>query len=235
MATVVTKWIGGGRGRDRGDHGESLYSNVLGSHVALSELEESPPRSREELAQLYADVVFARQDLTMRDLYDVWPRYEHDAYVGKYPESSAPVLMLNGTLDPQTPLEFAQAVAPHYVAPAQQLVVLPRAAHGTVDQSPTVKNGEACGKTLWLAFVGAPRSTLDTSCTERILPHDFQGGEALAGTLFGTASLWSRASARTSLSLEDELALRGEVMRARTSDWRLRCSESSRRLRKPAS
>lgn len=214
MLQTITQWFGGRRAWANGD---DLSSDVLGMNIAMSELEEEPPISKAQLLQLMADAVFFEKDDTqLRDLYDIWPRYAHDEYVGKYPQSPVPVLLLNGTLDPQTPVEFAQIVAPHYTAPHSQLVVLPRAAHGTVYQSPTTSRGRACGWTLWTQFIGAPASALDTSCKDRILPHDFENGGQLASAMFGTPSLWSLLPQRTPATKDPafEASLKRDLFRA---------------------
>lgn len=170
-----------------------LSSPVLGYHIAFSEMEESPPVSRDALRALMKDAVFATYRGETRDAYDAWPRYERDEHVGKYATSSTPMLLMNGSLDPQTPQEFADAVAPHYTKPGQSYVVFPRAAHGVTSQSPTRferGDGEPCGRTVWEQFVESPTAALDTSCTSRILAHDFTESSWMARYFFKTASLW---------------------------------------------
>jgi pimeloyl-ACP methyl ester carboxylesterase len=197
MVAQLERWLGGGRSRGRRAWApaDDLSSDVLAMNIALSELEEDPPPSKDQLARLMEDAVFWHKDDTqMRDLYDLWPRYPHDGFVGKYPQTNVPVLLLNGTLDPQTPLEFAQEVAPHYTAASQRLVVLPRAAHGTVDQSPVVGRGRPCGWTLWTQTIVSPGGALDTSCLAKIQPHDFDKGAQLASTMFATPSLWGTSA-----------------------------------------
>jgi pimeloyl-ACP methyl ester carboxylesterase len=213
MIQTLQQWLSGGR--RAWANGDDLSSDVLGMNIALSELEEQPVIAKAELLRLMSDAVFFEKDDThTRDLYDIWPRYPHDQFVGGYPQSNVPVLLLNGTLDPQTPVEFAQAVAPHYTQPHSRLVELPRAAHGTVYQSPTVNRGRACGWTLMTSFMGGP-AALDTSCTSKILPHDFESGGQLANVMYGTSSLWglsprrlpsfAEADAQLSASLERDV------------------------------
>ena len=183
--------LGRAVGNDGFAGAQELSSDLLGMHVAFSELEESPPISREALATLLDDAVFTTSSPRIRDVYDAWPRYRHDAWVGKYPNANMPVLLMNGTLDPQTPQEFAETVAPHYARLSQGLVLLPRAAHGVVYQSPIAEApAPACGMTLWQQFLAAPGAPLDTSCRDRILPHDFGGSTDLAGHFFGRPTLW---------------------------------------------
>src|SRR5205085_6048835 len=96
----IQKMFGGGFG---GFATQDLSSDVLGIHIALSELEEAPPPTAAQLGELMKDSVIATPDTHMIDAYQIWPRYAHDQWVDKYPESSVPVLLMNGTLDPQTP------------------------------------------------------------------------------------------------------------------------------------
>lgn len=193
--STLSQLFGGGFLAPRGAFAPArdLSSTALGFHIAFSEMEESPPVSRDALRALMKDAVFATYRDDTRDAYDAWPRYERDEHVGKYPSSSTPVLLMNGSLDPQTPQEFADAVAPHYTKPGQTYVVFPRAAHGVTSQSPTRferGDGEPCGRTVWEQFVAAPTAALDTSCTSRILAHDFTDTSWLARYFFKTTSLW---------------------------------------------
>ncbi|CAN5693424.1 hypothetical protein BH11MYX4_BH11MYX4_52440 [soil metagenome] len=195
--SVLTDDLGDGfSGFDGVAGSKNLSSDILGMHIAFSELEESPPISRSQLGELLSDAVFTAYDPKLRDAYDMWPRYKPDALVGKYPTSQVPVLMMNGTLDPQTPLEFAQAIAPHYVFASQALVVLPRAAHGVIHQSPTTEGASepSCGMMLWHQFLESPTGALDEACRANILPHDFAGSPALAERFFGRPTLWGPAA-----------------------------------------
>jgi hypothetical protein len=190
FGAMLSKMFGGGGFRAFGPK-EDLSSNVLGMHIALSELEETPPPTLEQLTELMKDPVFSKPDGRMRAFYDQWPRYAHDAWVGKYPDVEIPLLLLNGTLDPATPQDFADTIAPHYARPGQRYVLLPRAAHGTLYQSPTGKPpAEACGMTVFRQFSQSPLAPSDTSCKDKILQHDFEHSPEVAQAFFGRPSLW---------------------------------------------
>jgi len=175
----------------------TLSSEVVGYNIAFSELEEDPPVSRAELADLLRDAVFATPNAGIRDLYDAWPRYARNAWVGAYPTSSVPLLLMNGTLDPQTPQEFAETIAPHYTAAHQTFVLLPRAAHGVVRQSPiaTTDATQSCGMSVWRSFIANPTGAVDSSCRTEILPLDFGGSTSVADFFFGRPNLWGPAAA----------------------------------------
>jgi pimeloyl-ACP methyl ester carboxylesterase len=192
MTTALQQMFGGGGG-GFGPSSAEFRSTLLTYHIGFSELEASPPPTRAEVDALLVDAVFATPNyFDQHDLYDAWPKYPRDEFVGGYPASDVPVLLMNGTLDPQTPYEFAQVVAPHYAKPGPGLVTFPRAAHGVLRQSP-LPGGETCGFLVFDQFVAKPAGPLDTSCTERMLGHDFEGHQDLAQYFFNTTSLWGGA------------------------------------------
>jgi pimeloyl-ACP methyl ester carboxylesterase len=183
---------GGGGAGAGGDPPKNLFSNALSLHIALSEMLEEPPVSRDELKAMLSDAVFTAFDPLLHDTLDAWPRYPRDAFVGAYPTANVPVLLLNGTLDGQTPIEFFQEIAPHYNQPAQTSVVLPRATHATalggapMDGTPA----KQCGMDLWQQFLVSPRQPIDTSCTGHIQALDFASAPGVSNALLGTPDLW---------------------------------------------
>jgi hypothetical protein len=60
------------------------------------------------------------------------------------------MLLLNGDLDPQTPLKWADVAAPHFNYDKQHFVVVPFAPHGTLFQSPVKNSNNTCGLDLIL-------------------------------------------------------------------------------------
>jgi pimeloyl-ACP methyl ester carboxylesterase len=177
---------------------QDLSSNALLVNIAMSEMEEEPAPTLSELEALLSDSLFAIPEIeTYRlETYQSWPKYRRDEYVGKYPDTATPILMMNGTLDPQTPQDFADAIAPHYAKPNQSYVVFPRAAHCVISQSPTGDDAisEHCGMTVWKQFVANPTRSLDTTCTSKILGHRFDADwSMLAGYMYNQPSLWSPA------------------------------------------
>lgn len=193
--TALTRFVSNVRSMTGGAFaptGEELSSTVLGFHIAFSEMTPSPMTTRAELTKMYEGAIFAKNDASLYDAYEAWPKYARDETVGKYATTSSAMLMLNGTLDPQTPQEFGQEVATHYTGANQSLVLLPRAAHGTINQSPVSANrtDDACGMIVWKQFLASPSRPLDVTCKDRILPHDFSDSQPLAQTFFGVSSFW---------------------------------------------
>jgi len=182
-----------------GPTGRDLYSRILAYNIGFSEMEESPMVPREDMRRLMSGALFGDYDSSGRDFYDAWPLYPRDEHVGKYPSTTVPLLLLNGTLDPQTPMEFAEEIAPHYTGASQSFVLLPRAAHGTITQSPTraAYPTAPCGRTVWDQFLADPKAKLDTSCRERVALAAFDATPDVAQAFFGTTSLYGDASLPT--------------------------------------
>jgi len=124
------------------------------------------------------------------------------------------MLLLNGTLDPQTPLEFALEIAPNYTQPRQTFVAIDRAVHGSVLSSPTIAPPHTpCGLALWMSFTKDPGAPVDTSCVAEVMPLRFEGSAAMAQQLLGTGDLWENgaaasAAAGASLASADAEAVR---------------------------
>ncbi len=167
------------------------FSYALSGVVSASELLRVPPPTPAE-AQAAFDAALVASGVGLETVLtaDLWPRYPPDADAQKMPESDVPMLMLNGTLDPQTPMELAQPMGDFYRGAHQHFVEMPLATHAVILNSPR-KSGTmgTCGGELVGAFMTDPTAPVDTSCTEDILPLDFDH-EGLAQGLFGRASLW---------------------------------------------
>ncbi|UQA60733.1 alpha/beta fold hydrolase [Polyangium aurulentum] len=169
-----------------------LSSQVLSLHIAISEmLELNPPTLDEALAAEQKAFFWVGDTAAEHALYDAWPRYERDAYVGEYPTTKVPMLLMNGTLDPQTPIEFAEEIAPHYTQPHQTFVPVPDAPHGIILRTPTMTPPHTpCGMSMLQKFVEDPLAPVDTSCVADVVPLDFHGDPAMAEVLLGTKDLW---------------------------------------------
>lgn len=172
------------------DEGPGLFSIVLAHHVTFSELWPDPPPSLEEL-QAIADAALGHKNLgvNFRLRYDDWPRYEPGPFHDQWATTEVPMLMLNGTLDPQTPIERARRVGAHFAGPHQTFVELPDVSHGVLSGSYT-SSGERCGEELLIQFVSDPKAALDTSCVDEIALRDFRLRAAFAQYLFDSDDLW---------------------------------------------
>ena len=163
------------------------FSQVLSANIALSEMSEKPLPTQAAIAANVSNLA-ASLDAGPRlsGAIGSWPTYPLDAYVGQFAETTVPMLMLNGTLDPQTPIAIARPTGDHFTGTYQQFVEIPYAAHTTLTQSPIDANNNTCGAELIRQFLAEPTATLNTSCLDFVLPLDFSGSLKLTQALFGT-------------------------------------------------
>jgi hypothetical protein len=166
-------------------------SLLLQKHISLSELWEDPAPSFETLAERCDSVVLCPGvGPELGQVYPYWPRYERDEYVGKWPETGTPILAMNGTLDPQTPIETARAAEDHLRGEHQSFITVPWSPHGVVYSSPVATPGAPpCGVQLLHGFVTDPQAKPDTTCLSDLLP-PFATDPAVDAQLFGLIDAW---------------------------------------------
>ena len=165
---------------------DELSSAVLGTHIGTNEFWPTGAPDLEELRAIDERAVFSLGvSVRQAERLPTWPRYPLDAFAGAYPDTALPVMVLNGALDPATPVIHAQEVATHYTRPHQRLIVGPDATHAFA--SPT-SAGTWCFFSLMLGFARDPTAP-DVPCVADMLPMDFHGTPAVAA-FFGTTDLW---------------------------------------------
>lgn len=176
----------------QGEGAANLDSAVLQYHVALSEGWEDPAPSADELRQRCDSQTFCPGvAVSAASFFDRWPRYAHDEYVGQWPSSTVPVLAMNGTLDPQTPIEQARVVAEKLAAPHQTFVEVPFSPHGVAFESRVKTAGQApCGAQLLKGFVADPTAAPDASCLGDLVPVQLTIEPDEAQQFFGTTDAW---------------------------------------------
>jgi pimeloyl-ACP methyl ester carboxylesterase len=122
---------------------------------------------------------------------DSWPRYDPAPYAGLWPQTTVPILMMNGGLDPATPLAGALAVKDHLQGPNQTFVEFADEGHGVEGQSPTdTTRSHDCGFEIVDQFFNDPTAQLDTSCLANVLPLNFSGVSGLNQNFWGTTDAW---------------------------------------------
>ena len=185
---------------------EGPDSVALQFHVLLSELWPSRLDAR-EVDRIEEGLVFAtRGPAWAARLRDAWPTYDPGELADRWAETRVPMLMLSGTLDPQTPPAVAAAAGEHFTGAQQHYVQVPWAAHGVVFQSPTV-DGTQCGAELMADFVRAP-DEVDRSCLRRVKRPEFDGADA-ARDFLGMDDLWDGAlGEEASVDLVTDAAVR---------------------------
>ena len=162
---------------------------VLGNHIAFSELWEDPSPAVAELDAIREGAVASRDiTLEMGPLAATWPRYAKDAYMGQWPETTTPILVLHGGLDPATLLRKARTGKDRYTRPGQHWIEVPTATH-TVIASSTTSEKRSCGTMMMMSFFENPAAP-DTSCLAKVLPLDFASASATGAQVFGTSELW---------------------------------------------
>lgn len=178
-----------------GSGGPMRESAALQNHVALSELWEQPaPTAAEMQARCDALTTCPGFGPQAGPLYDVWPRYQPDEYANGWPQTTLPILALNGTLDPQTPLETAQVTADHLTAPHQTFVAVPFSPHGVIFESPVKTAGAPpCGLQMMHGFLADPTAPIDTACLDDLVPVEFTVSPEVAEFFFGTQDIWENA------------------------------------------
>jgi len=168
------------------------WSFPLQNNIVFSEMWSDPPPAPEAIVAA-ADATRIAQGVSIIDaaVFPAWPRYERDELVGAWGDNDLPMLMMNGDLDPATPLSIAEAAGAHFTGERQVFVALPRSPHGVLGGSPINPMGETCGMQLVLDFVADPTAPLDTSCKDQVLPLNFGGASWLSQALFGTGDFYA--------------------------------------------
>jgi pimeloyl-ACP methyl ester carboxylesterase len=177
----------------------SSFSQALSTHILLSELSTRPLPTASQVVENVAGL-FASIDAGPRVAPAIsnWPIYGRDAYFGVFAATAVPLLMLNGTLDPQTPLAVAQPLGEFYRGKNQHFVSIPYSPHNTLTQSLVDQAGNTCGAELASQFLVDPATALDTSCLSAVLPLNFAGVPTITRRLFGTDSPWADSTTVTS-------------------------------------
>ncbi|AKT41149.1 alpha/beta hydrolase [Chondromyces crocatus] len=167
------------------------FSQALEVHIDFSELWETPPPSPAELqARADASLYGPNWASARGEAFALWPKYPADAYTQAWPQVDVPLLVLNGTLDPQTPIAQAELAAAHFDGPHQTFVAVPNAPHVTSTQSPTtLGDGVPCGARIIANFVLDHEAPVDTSCIAVMRPVTFEDA-ALASVFFNAWSVW---------------------------------------------
>lgn len=169
---------------------DALFSVVLHHHIILSELwDASPPTPAAHLATLQG-IEFGLIDVDLDTLLPTWPKYGGDPLSTVYPKVDLPILMVNGTLDAQTPLVIALPAKSHYTGAHQHFITVPGSAHGAIGGEPWSKPGPPCSIQIVDAFVNEPTAPIDESCFADAAPVDFVPDATTTKAFFGTTDPW---------------------------------------------
>jgi pimeloyl-ACP methyl ester carboxylesterase len=187
------------------DPGPMRFSEVLQYNIALSELWETPPPDAAEIARRRGDALFWPGLLdAAAPLHDTWPRYPLDSFANRWPTPTSPILGMNGTLDPQTPIEQARGAVTALAGAHQSFVEFPGSPHGVIFNTPV--NGGLdlnCGVQVMLGFLNNPTAPLDTRCLAELDPVAFSWPDGYPQAFLGTSDMWENPIAN---QYDDDLA-----------------------------
>jgi len=217
MAALVRAldWLGGEP--DPGD------SDVLAVNIFHAEFWPGDP-SPEELARIHDELLISDGGSVglaqmVRDW--PWPPYWQDPAWEQWGPLLQPALLLNGTLDPQTPHFLLASAQEHFRGPTHHYLEVPGAPHGALMYAPGA-GGVPCGMQLTLDFLARPEAPLDSSCLRRLPSPSCRAAPEYAEALLGTRDAWDGApqgwKSMQRLQSLDERALR--PLRELGRSWR---------------
>jgi pimeloyl-ACP methyl ester carboxylesterase len=123
-----------------------------------------------------------------------WPIYNAE-FLNQGFTTQRPVLLLNGNLDPQTPLLYAEQQYNNINSMQKQLIVFPNAVHGVIANTPVNVTALDCGMQVILSYLAnsGDLAKLDTSCLAMLIPISFQGNPNLNQQLMGVEDIFEDA------------------------------------------
>jgi pimeloyl-ACP methyl ester carboxylesterase len=170
---------------------ETLYSPVLFRNIELSEQWPEPWPTQEELEEAHHAAIFSvGLGPSSRPLLDLWPRYPWSPEDNALAVTDTPLLMLQGGLDPQTPLARTAEVQAHFSGDGQHFVLFPQGAHILLGSTPG--RGGDCATRLLEAFLDDPYAAPDASCVDTVDPVDFDGQPLASALLMGGCSRYGK-------------------------------------------
>ncbi len=172
------------------DLSQRLRGRFLYHHIVFSEAWPQDAPSAEEYRQDLADNAFGLLDPDLEALAPSWPVYPPEPLADRFPDVDLPMLLANGTLDAQTPLEEALVARDHYAAANQTFIIVPGAPHGAIGGEAWSEPSLPCSVQITEAFVREPTATLDTSCLDDVDPVSFEPTADAADLFFGTPDAW---------------------------------------------
>ncbi|OQR94655.1 serine protease family S33 [Achlya hypogyna] len=215
-----------------------LDSELLYSTIAYSELWEKTP-APPTFASIYNQFktgVMGLQEFTQFPEYCIYTgdgsddcrefitsgvtfTYPLDMYANmrlRIPPMTS-VLMMNGGLDPQTPLWAARQQLQEFQGKRKKLIEFPVAPHGiTYTTWTTTEQKSTCGAELILSYVnvGGNLGALDTSCTSRTRPLSFKLWAALGQLLATVDDLYDGVPANRSFNDSSSALLNATITNA---------------------
>ncbi|MBN2693892.1 alpha/beta fold hydrolase [bacterium] len=199
---------------------DQLDSNILYYNIAFNEIWDGI--TVEEALELNQTYLFSTNGVAGNALIgksNLWPTYD-EPLLSEYSSSETPILMLNGTLDPQTPLEIALPAKDKFNKANQTFLTVPYSAHGVISQSVTIDSlmgrDVACGEKIIFEFIDNPTKEVSTKCFEDLIPVEFGNSEFnqyLSYYMFGTADMWEGSLGKTTPTKNENIERALEILK----------------------
>jgi pimeloyl-ACP methyl ester carboxylesterase len=173
---------------------EDLNGDVLYKNVVYSELWATPAPTEEALTQRYSQFVVSPMG-SVQDvpLQAAWPHYTMDEYARKWAQTKMPVLVMNGDMDVQTPIESARSYETNLTGANKYFVFVPWSNHGTIIQSP-MADGHNCGMQVMFEFMQNPGTRPAATCTTQTMPPNVNSTPDTVGGFYRTSTAWTRGT-----------------------------------------
>jgi len=175
------------------------FSQLLQDNIGFSELwaVNLSSATYDQLYAMFNKTYMATGGYLMAKTLEIsqYPRYTPDAYFNKAPKPQVPVLLLNGNLDAQTPLQSARWQVENMNSPTNtRLIEIPYALHATVFRSPQNNTNVPCGMELMSSFLASGQlDRIDLSCLSRLIPLNFTGNPVANTLFFGVSDIYEDA------------------------------------------
>jgi pimeloyl-ACP methyl ester carboxylesterase len=196
---------------------EKLHGTVLYTNIVFGEMwDANPPTPAEHLVALQG-LEFGQINVTLDTLFPTWPTYGGDPLASVYPTTALPILMLNGSLDAQTPLVYALDAKGHYTGAHQHFVTVPGAPHGAIGGEAWSQPSAPCSAQILEGFVKDPSAPIDESCFAQADPVSFVTDATATTILFNLTDPWGDAPIPQPLVPPAAVAKAREALRAELS------------------
>lgn len=142
-------------------------------------------------------------------------RYNND-FIYEWPVNYTPTLVLNGTVDPQTPHYRIPAYQNLFTTSNQQYVEFDNVAHGVIWDTPTLSNGNTCGGDIVAQFINDPWTPVDATCTNDLPELNMQMAAEDSLEIFGSISPWQSdaPAAPMARGLVEQESTRADIQQA---------------------
>lgn len=172
---------------------DERFSQVLLNNIIYSEDAPFGTKTPEELEEIKEDCLFCiGAGATPVTASSEWPKYEFPQHYRMWADTTIPVLLLAGEMDPFAPAQRLEesGVREAFSRPGQHVVVVGGGAHGALDHAPPSDGGVTCGESILFGFMDNPVAELDTSCLEPIGEPSYSLDPATTKAILNTESLW---------------------------------------------